>query len=184
MGKRPRIVREGAMGEIVKDEMSFDKNLCSDKARQIELLEEKISFDLWYDKHYLDRAQHGDENGKRDGIEMDAVKKLVSEGLLHLLFYCAKVKGFSFLNHEHPKGERALRIVLQDSYTQSPSLNIIIEIHYVSFNKYEITVKTALCKDIFEFSDGQYAVELFDSGSSRLKLMDRGKVREIYICQN
>ncbi len=181
--RRKRIVKD--RGELVKDELSFEKNMCSEKARQDESLQQRIIFDLWYDKHYLDRNQLGEDDGtKREGIDLDAVRKLVTLGLSHLLFYSAKVKRFSFLNHELPKGNRALRTVLNDMFSKNLPLNIIIEVHFKSFNRYEVTIITALCKHDFDISDGQYAIQFLSERNSVLNFKDKDSIREIYSCQD
>lgn len=50
-------------------------------------------------------------------------------------------------------------------------LNVVIEYHHVSSNKYEVTVFTAMVIDNFRISDGQYAV-LIDGNNSTLFKFD------------
>jgi hypothetical protein len=179
MGTRPRINKTRGTS-IVKDELVFVKNKSSDKARQIEIFEENIELDIWYDKHYLDRLQHGDDNGKREGIDSETVKRSIRNSLKHLLFYGARIKGYNFLNHEN---DLPLKILIQDSYSQEMTLNIALEIHFVNFNFYEITVKTAMCTNEFKIGVGQYVVELIDDNNSVLKKKEQNNIIEIHSCQ-
>jgi len=81
-----------------------------------------------------------------------------------MILYSNLVKGFSFLNRNLQHHERPLRIVLQEQ-TGPGLLNVVIEAHYLDIGKYEITVKTAMCKDDYYLSDNQYAIELDGDGS-------------------
>ena len=68
-GKRPRIKAE--IPNPVIDPLAYTNNLCSPNARKIKGFEEVLNIHFWIDKHYANRDQHGDENGKRDGIGME-----------------------------------------------------------------------------------------------------------------
>ena len=87
--------------EPIADPMEFKKNKSSDKARSVTSINERITIDLWFDKHYIDRHQHGDDNGKRDGIDSESVKEIVLRSVKHLLVYSACLPNFTFLNHEN-----------------------------------------------------------------------------------
>lgn len=163
--------------ELVPDNLIFTKNKCSDNARKVLTDIEKISIELWFDKHYHNRCQHGDKDGEREGIDNESVQSLVLEAMKHLLLYSAYVTGFTFINHE-PKNYRAVRVVLKTP-SNGTMLNVVIEVHYLSMNNYEITVKTAMCTDNFMTSDGQYSIEIEDVSSTLYK-NNRGKNVEIY----
>jgi hypothetical protein len=174
--KRIRIPIKKTISVQLQDPLSFISNKASDKARLIKESSEQIKIELWYDKHYCDRNQHGDDNGKREGIDHSVVENLVLDAIKHLLFYSSVVPGFAFINSG--KNERASRIVCQREMDEV-MLNVVIEVHYKSLCEYEVTVKTAMRVDDFIMSDGQYAVELFGIDNSVLKLKARKKVEEI-----
>lgn len=175
MGKRPRTVPV-VLEKIAQDELAFIKNKSSENARKISTKVEYLEIDIWFDKHYLNRVQHGDENGLREGIEQDDVKKIVESSVKHLLYYSVKLKYFIFVNHDDEN--RFGRIVLQ-TVADNQTLNIVIECHYLSLNKYEITVKTAMCEDNFRMSEGQFIIELVNDEESYLKKKDGSKIKKI-----
>ena len=176
--KRISITRQ--MLSAIPDPMEFTKNKSSDHARSVTTINERITIDLWFDKHYVDRHQHGDINGKREGIDIEIVKNLVLNSVKHLLFYSSCIKNFTFLNHNGNLvvGGRAIRIICQQD-SGGDMLNAVIEVHYKSLSEYEITVITAMSNNNFKLSDGQYAIEIIDLDSSVLKLMIKGRVTEV-----
>lgn len=176
--RRRRIpLNKNAMPAII-DELEFIANKCSPNARRIGKKIESTNIDLWIDKHYHIRYHIGDENGKREGIEPEKVHGIVEEALKHLIVYSAIVKNFTFLNHNAVKGERALRVICQKEF-DSGKTNVTIEGHFVSLNEFEITIVTAIQKNDYQPSDGQYAVELLGNGNSILYHCARGKITEI-----
>ena len=66
--KRISITKRPA-GALLVDPLAYVANRSSENARKIDIQEEKVFVHLWYDKHYCNRFQHGDESGKREGIE-------------------------------------------------------------------------------------------------------------------
>ena len=105
---------------------------------------------------------------------------MVLEAVKHLLFYSSYVSGFTFLNHNYQSlSGRAVRVICQKE-VDGNTLNVVIEVHYISIKEYEITVKTAMSKEDFKLSDGQYAVEILNEDSSVLRKLQRGKIVEIY----
>lgn len=176
MGKRPRI-NQTDIGIQVIDELAYIKNKGSDFARKVFSNSEIIEFDIWFDKHYFIREQHGDDNGKREGIDKNAVQNLITLAAKHLLYYSIKIKGFGFVNFNFEN--RAERLALALLEEDKEPLNVIAEYHYLNLNKYEVTVKTAIRKQNFHFSDGQYQVEISQEGSSRLFKKERGKINLI-----
>jgi hypothetical protein len=176
MNKRPRIKIGPREINVIEDDLEFRKNKCTGNARKILTTIENVEIDLWFDKHYIDRHQFGDDNGKRDGIDTDIVEALVRKSLKHLLFYSCYVKNFTFIN-KNPDTGRALRVILQEELGNS-MLHVVIEAHYININKYEITVKTAMCNTDFKLSDGQYCVEIH-ADTSTLWKMDNKKLLEV-----
>jgi len=175
--KRKRIPVQKPSGTIIDDPLEFKQNKCSVKAKKIFTEKENITIELWFDKHYHDRNQHGDDLGKRDGIDNDSVTNLVKRSFRHMVLYSTLVKGFAFLNRNHQPHERPLRIVLQEE-TDYGLLNVVIEVHFLDLCLFEITVKTAMCKDDYQLSDNQFAIQL-DGEGSILKKCDLKRVTEI-----
>lgn len=168
-GTRPRIIKMELEGNIVEDTLAFVKNKCTERARKIITLHEELKYELWYDQHYIiTRHQHGEDNGERRlGINPEQVEGLITKAINHMLYYSARVKGFSFLNHE---SESLVRIVLQDSTEgNTGTLNVVIEVHLLDSKTFEVTVKTALRKCDYRLESGQYAIEFFEGNSSLLK---------------
>lgn len=130
----------------------------------------------------MDRVQFGDELGSRDGIDSEIVKDLAVECFRHLLYYSSVLETFKFLSH-HEVNARYSRIVLQKTHQTDPPLNVAVEIHFVDFNNYEMTVKTAMCAESFSFFDGQFILEYIAPDSSVLKRLVRGSIKEILSCQ-
>lgn len=162
----------------IVDELEFGKNMCSQNARKIGEQVEKTTVGLWIDKHYHIRVQHGDESGKREGIETEKVYEIVQESLKHLSVYSAIVKNFTFLNHNLPPGDRAVRVICQKCFDGNKT-NVTIEGHFVSLNDIEITIVTAIQKNDYQPSDGQYAIELLGGGNSVLLHCSKQKITEI-----
>jgi hypothetical protein len=175
--KRKRIPLQKSTASVIDDPLAFIPNKSSIKAKKIFTEVENITVELWFDKHYHDRDQHGDDFGKRDGITNDIVENLVKRSIKHMVLYCSLIKGFHFLNRNLQPHERPLRIILQED-SSFGLLNVIIEAHFLNINRYEITVKTAMCKDDFKLNDNQYAIQL-DGEGSILKKCDLKRVMEV-----
>lgn len=184
--KRPRtkgIQEKMAEAVKVEDNLEYKANKCTPRGRDIENISCKIHNHLWYDQHYIGRDTVGEDDGTpRKGIDSDSVKALVATGFNHLLYYSSHLEKFWFANHEL-KGKKARRILLQNSYSSTPTLNVLIETHFIDFNKYETTVKTAMCKDNFEPFDAQYIVELTGDYESTLKHYVEKGYRILHSCQ-
>lgn len=174
--KRKRIEPK-QLTPAIKDELAFVENKATAKARKIGEFSLQFDYDIYFDKHYLDRHQHGDDLGKRDGIDTHLVEKLVNAGIEPLIFFSALIKNVTFVNQAGMKGNRATRVVLQEDINGT-MLNVVIEAHYYNPGYYEITVKTAICKDDYEPSDGQYAIEI-NGDSYTLRKFENFKLREI-----
>ncbi|MBP6432002.1 MAG: hypothetical protein KA319_09555 [Ferruginibacter sp.] len=150
--------------------MEFKENKCSVKARKVFVEHHNISLDIWYDKHYLDRYQHGDENGKRDGIDPSIIGKLIRKSIHYLIVFSAAIKNFNFLNPT--KTQNPIRIVLRDSNVPE-ILNVAIEAHIISPTNYEITVKTAMLIENFKMATGQYMIDSQGDAISLLKFENK-----------
>lgn len=175
--KRKRIAYQPRTANIIEDPLELRSNKSSAKARRVFTTVENITIELWFDKHYLDRNQHGDDSGKREGIDYDTVERLIKRSIKHLIVYSTIVKGFNFLNQNVQQPGRPLRVVLQEQ-SEFGFLNVVIEAHYLDIDKYELTVKTAMCKDDYRIPDNEYSIEL-DGNGSILKKCDIKTIREV-----
>lgn len=175
---RKRIKYEPKGVPALQDDLEFKRNKCSDHARRVFIEFEKICIELWFDKHYHNRHQFGDEVGKREGISPNTVEALVRRSLKHLLFYSAVVAGFKFVNWG--TAQPFVRVILQEGST-GPMLNVVIEAHFLDIDIYEMTVKTAMCVDDFRIAMGQHCIEI-QGNNSILKRKDNKHLIEI--CSN
>jgi hypothetical protein len=166
-------------GKIASNSLAFTKNRSSDYARRVFIHAEDLEFHIWFDKHYYFREEHGDENGKREGIGKEAIQELIIKSTKHLIYYSLKIKSFVFINFSSDLMGRSERIVLQNNFHDAPKLNVIAEYHYLDANRFEVTVKTAIRKDDFYFSDGQYLVEIYDDDKSALHKKELNKIKII-----
>ncbi len=177
--KRPRIAPGANRLPAIHDTDAFVKNKSSDNAKQIAEVEVSIGTHLWFDKHYQDRHQFGDNDGARVGIDPETVQKLVKKSIPHLLFYSTAVRGFHFVNYNYPK-EKPAKIVLKEE-TVDGLLNVVIEVHYTELSRFEITVKTAMCTEGFNMFMGQFSID-FQGDTSTLYRMDNTGLTEV--CNN
>lgn len=172
--KRPRIQRR-TLVPVEKDAQAFVKNKCSDNAINISTKKEEIKVDIWFDKHYCHREQHGDADGKREGIDSGLVERIVAESAKELIYYSLKVKQFKFVNFTD--SIRNERIIIQ--YQSDPSeekLNIVVEYHYAGRFQIEATVKTAMRTDEFKLSDNQFVLEILEGHPSNLLKSEQRKI--------
>ena len=179
MGDRQRIKAKGCLPKLEADPLKFTRNKSSGMARLIGTSTEHIQFNVWLQYHCFDRQQFGDENGKREGIELETIRPLVSEAIKHLIFYASKLKLFSFIDEDVPPGKH-LRIVIRKEAPDGIMVNVATETHFLSPNEYEISMVTAMKDNGFFIAEGQYVIELLYDGDSALKKMDHGKLVEIY----
>jgi hypothetical protein len=159
----------------MEDPLEFKENKCSSKAKKIFSTSLNISFDLWFDKHYHNRHQHGDDNGKRDGIAPETVEKLVRKAVKYLLMASSRIKGFAFINSI--ENQPPLRVVLKETIFQQ-TLNVVVETHLIGITHFEITVKTAMLVDDFRITDGQYIID-FQGDEVALKKFENKSYKEI-----
>lgn len=181
MGKRPRISNRplGVQPEI--DPMEFQTNKASGFVKFVQELTKCINWNLWHDKHYLQRIQLGDDDGRRNGIDKEIVNPFIVECYLHLLHYSAKLDRFKFIGPD--KSGRGIGIVLRKLYGTEIPLNVVVEVYLDDSNQHEITVKTAMCIEDFKFYDGQFILELIEDDYSKLSQFTRGRIGEISNCQ-
>ena len=172
-GKRRRIT---IINSQLNDPDEYKQNSCSANAKQIELFSETVDIELWIDKHYSVRNQFGDDDGPREGIGEEYTKSLIKKSFRHLMYYSSKHKDFLFVNHP-PKKNRNIRIVLIDKFSNATPLNVVAEYHFVKLNIYEVTIKTAMRKDEFDLSDGQYAIAFEEDYSILYKDQKRDTIR-------
>jgi hypothetical protein len=168
--KRPRIKKE--QHEVIIDEDAYVENACSKNAKRINNISENIITEFWIDKHYSIRDQHGDDFGKREGIDIKTIEDVISKSFKILKFFNFKNEKFRFVNFP-PKKIRPLRLVLKQVFMTDETLNIIVEYNFIELNLYEVTVVTALRKENFTLSDGQYGI-VFDSDKIKLMFKARG----------
>ena len=163
--KRPRINNK----ITIVDLEAYTENAVSKNARKLIDINYNIVTEIWIDKHYSIREQHGDDFGKREGISREVVEILVKKSFLHLKYYNLKRPNFKFVNFP-PSGIRNIRIVLKDEFKNKETLNVVVEYHFIDLSLYEVTVFTAMCKNDFYLSDGQYGI-VFEDNLSKLVLM-------------
>lgn len=175
--KRKRINFAEKKGEIVVDVEAFIKNKSSENVKKIHSAKEEIEIDIYFDKHYYLRNQIGDENGKRDGIGYNFVQELLLKATKHLIYFALKIKGFSFINFDEGFKQRVT--LTQHFDDGNEDLNVVVEYHYLSMHKYEVTVITALRKNNFYFNDGSYQVKLYDDLSSELNKNELRKIKAV-----
>ncbi|MFC5282023.1 hypothetical protein [Pedobacter alpinus] len=176
--KRKRINAAEKQGDIILDIEAFIKNKSSENARKIQSTKEELEIEIYCDKHYYLRNQIGDENGKRDGIGYEFIEATLLKATKHLIYYALKIRGFAFINFD--EGFKS-RITLTQHFNDHDieDLNIVVEYHYLSMHKYEVTVITALRKNNFYFNDGSYQIELYSDGTSYINKNEKRKVKEI-----
>ena len=166
---KPRRARIGdkTKGTPIVDPIEYKPNKCTPRARPIGDPFNITKIILDGDKHYFDREQHGDENGRRANIGSDSVRDLAMESLRHLNQYSLRF-GFRFVNFDTKEGERNIRVVCKKEI-DGCYLHIVMEVHPCeTIGVFEVTIKTAMCCDQFEIGDGQYLLEIFDEISSEV----------------
>lgn len=174
--RRKRIDPNEVKGELVVDVEAFIANKCSPNVKKITTVSEHLEIEIYFDKHYFVRHQHGDDNGKREGIELDTVQKLIIEAAKHLLFYSVTLKNFSFVNFVQNSNQR---IVLTQLFDNVEDLNVVVEYHYLTTHKYEVTLKTAMRKEQFMINDGTFQLKINSDGTSVLVKNENRKIIKI-----
>lgn len=169
--RRNRIFRSVEQGEVVIDTHAWHENCSSNKVRHHTKFNENFQIDFWYDKHYWDRLHLGDDDGEREGIDFEFVEPLVIKSFKYLMYYALKHTEFLFVNYPPPP-ERFLRVVLRQKFEDKPTLNVVVEYHFISLNNFEVTIVTAMSSEDFNLGDNQYAIEFIDNDSTLYRLVN------------
>jgi hypothetical protein len=157
-GERPRI--KPILNDIIVDHEAYSENCCSKNARQIILSPHKFNSDIWADKHYNIRVQQGDDNGIREGIEIEVVLELIKNTFNHVINYALKYG--KIVNFPPFAPPQSTRIVLQNFVdNEEDFLNVALEYHFLDVDTYEITVLTAMKHKGFHIRQGQYVIQLY-----------------------
>jgi hypothetical protein len=162
--------------ESMPEDSEFIPNKSSFNARKIIDIDHKLTIELWYDKHYYERHFLGDETGNREGIDPATIETCVTKAMGHLFLYSSAVKGFKFVNSSKPTDYEG-RLVIKQAFNSS-ILNIVIEVHFLSLNRYEVTVITAMVVDDFKMPSGQYCVKIHQDHSF-LQQLERGQFLDL-----
>ena len=155
MKQRAKIKKKN---KVVSELIEYKPNSASENAECIHKYEE-LKVELWCDKHYHNRLNYGDSNGKREGIEVNGVQHLIINSFKYLLDIYLRGIQFKFINYFNPKEPKKtpIRIILKTPINET-ILNVVAEIHYLETSKFEITVITAMSIDDFRVADGQYSL--------------------------
>lgn len=141
------------------DMEKYSSNKCSKNAKRLFNNTHGFKSDVWTDQHYMIRLHVGDENGVREGIEIEDVKNLINDTFSHVINYALKYG--SLINFPPFIATKSVRIVLQNRMDVIDEiLNVAIEYHFVDVNTYEITIWTAMKTRDFSIRDGQYVIQL------------------------
>lgn len=178
--KRPRVQVDSNAIKAVLDTSAFTENMSSSNAKKLNTSNNSFVIDLWGDKHYFSRAQHGDDHGDRDGIESSVASELIITSIHHLFFYSSCLEKFCFINHDCLKDEPKNRRIVCKQNIDGIDLNVVIEVHHFGHCRYEITIITAMKVNNFRIADGQYVIEMLDNETSILSKMEKGQLKEIY----
>jgi hypothetical protein len=172
---RPRIVTQKCTPAMA-DPLEFKRNKCTENARFSSCAINSIEVEIHVDKHLHIRQQQGDENGKRHGIEPEIVEGLVKKSLKFLINFSSMVAGFKFLNYEG-QSEKPSRVVLMEEINGN-ILNVIVQVHFLGIDKFEVTIITAMVVDGFRVESGQYVVFINEKGAI-LKKWVNNRLQEI-----
>ncbi|MFH6972934.1 hypothetical protein [Flavobacterium petrolei] len=169
-GKRPRIVID--RGNQIVDVETYSTNKCSKNAKRLYDSTHGFKSDVWTDQHYMIRLHIGDENGMREGIDIEDVKSLINDTFNHVVNYALKYG--TIINFPPFIQNKSVRIVLQNRMdVVDDILNVAIEYHFVDVHTYEITIWTAMNTRDFFIRDGQYVVQLHHDKTSLFKNMKK-----------
>lgn len=168
--KRKRISHDKK--ETIVDLNAWIENCASKKVKHHTTFTENFHVEFWYDKHYWDRLHLGDDEGDRAGIEFEHVEPLLTKSFKHLLYYSLKHKDLLFVNHPPPR-TRNIRIVLRQVFPHKTTLNIVVEYHFISLFKFEVTIITAMSIEDFQLGDNQYAIEFNEAESALYRLVNK-----------
>lgn len=169
---KEKTIYTGSMPE----DSEFVSNRSSLRSKKIIVINHNLTIEVWFNRHYYERFYWGDDKGKRRGIEPAIVESLVARSIPHLFWYSTVFRGFNFINNKKNTGF-SNRIVLQEIMNGS-KLNVVVEIHFLGLDQFEVTVITAMVVDKFKISSGQFCIEIQQEYSC-LKKIDNGKVLDL-----
>ena len=166
MGKRPRIKKSEELidssSEIIHiPANSFTQNCASKNAKNIYTYND-FTIEIWVDEHYEIRATKGDENGLREGIDQKTVINLVTESVKYIFHFYMITRLPNLINFFNKENPTKHRIVIRDFRGTEEPLNIVIEVHFLDYSKYEITIITAMKGKKFSMYDGQLFMSITD----------------------
>ena len=182
MGKRPRIKRPEQLIESKTNIVSttrigdFIQNFASKNAKLIHTYKD-VEIEIWIDKHYENRVEFGDDNGKREGIEQSLVQSLIIDSVKYIFHFYLNIRISNFINFPDKKNPiRNNRIIIKDFRDVEVPLNIAIEIHFITYGKYEVTVITAMKTVDMKIHDSQYCIS-FTNSRVNLNRMENKNLR-------
>lgn len=180
MGKRPRIKKTANFNEEtevipVNTNNDFTQNCASPNAKFIHKYTD-FEIEIWIDEHYEKRANEGDENGFREGIEKDIVINLIIDSVKFIFHFYMTLRLTNLINFFNRAKPTKHRIVVKDYRGTAIPLNIVIEVHFLNYSQYEITIITAMkCQD-FKMSDGQIFMSMTDTGVNLNRLVQTNSI--------
>lgn len=156
-----------------EDDGSYIRNASGKFARLYVEGDIAYKVPLYHVYHLVDRQLNGNDDGTpRDGISDDIIMPIVLQCIDHFMLYSA-VLPFVWLNY---KRNGDVVVVICQKEIDGELITIPIEAYLIEGNMIEITVRTAYPLD-FDRGIGhdQYALELWQDGSSTLKRYDKRK---------
>lgn len=130
----------------------FVGNKCALRSKKVVVIDHNLTIEVWFNRHYYERYYFGDERGKREGIEPEVVESLVTRLLPHLFWYSTIVSGFNFVNYEG--GAKHINRVVLKEVMNGTKFNVVVEVHFLSLNQFEVSVVTAMTIDNFKMFSG------------------------------
>lgn len=147
---------------VATHEPDFIPNKATSNAKLLHKYTE-FEVELWMDVHYHIRKTKGDIDGRREGIEEGKVQLLIIKAFKYLLDIYLRYPRFTFINFiEEGKSKPKERLVLKQIH-EDGTLNVVVEIHFLTTSKYEVTIITAMEIDDFKVADGQYVISLVEN---------------------
>jgi hypothetical protein len=149
---------------------TYSKNKCSHNATKVADLKHEYLSDLWADQHYHIRLTEGDENGLRDGIEFEHVKRLIEGTFHHFISYAIR---YGDMINFSQNGNNNKRVVLKNIDDEEEHLSVAIEYHFINVNSFEITIFTAMKVKDFFIREGQYVIEMHHNKTKLYRLIQK-----------
>lgn len=178
MGKRPRIKKSteniGSTQVLIADGQTnhFSQNCATPNGKLIHKYND-FEIEIWIDQHYEKRATIGDDSGLRLGIEKEKVTSLIIDCVKYIFHFYMTLRlnhVINFFDKDNPTKDR---IILKDFRGSEEALNVAVEIHFLDYSKYEITIITAMKGNDFKMFDGQYNISITDEGVNLNKFQNK-----------